>query len=123
MTAPIGAVGAAAAFPPLGAVGAVGATAGTAATTPATGAVAAANAAAAQSASGSFGQVLGNALSGVQNLQTNADHLAVQAATGNLNSVTNYMVAANQADVATQLTVAVRNNAVQAFQQIMNMQV
>ncbi|MST33649.1 flagellar hook-basal body complex protein FliE, partial [Acidimicrobiaceae bacterium USS-CC1] len=94
-----------------------------AATTPATGAVAAANAAAAQSASGSFGQVLGNALSGVQNLQTNADHLAVQAATGNLNSVTNYMVAANQADVATQLTVAVRNNAVQAFQQIMNMQV
>jgi flagellar hook-basal body complex protein FliE len=96
------------------------ATAPTAATT-ATSAVADANGAAAQSSSGGFGSVLSQALSSVQGAQSNADQLAVGAATGNLNDVTNYMVAAEQANVSTQLTVAVRNNAVQAFQQIMAM--
>ena len=66
--------------------------------------------------------MLGNALDSVQSTQANADNLATQAATGGLTNVTDYMVAAEQANIQTQLTSAVRNNALQAFQQIMGMQ-
>jgi flagellar hook-basal body complex protein FliE len=70
----------------------------------------------------SFANVLGNALDSVQSAQTNADNLATQAATGSLTNVSDYMVAAEEANIQTQLTSAVRNNALQAFQQIMGMQ-
>lgn len=69
-----------------------------------------------------FANVLGDALSSVQASDASADNLATQAATGSLTNVSDYMVAANEADVQTQLTVAVRNSALQAFQQIMGMQ-
>ena len=64
----------------------------------------------------------GNALDSVQAAQANADNLANQAATGTLTNVSDYMVAAEQANIQTQLTAAVRSNALQAFQQIMGMQ-
>ena len=70
----------------------------------------------------SFANVLGNAVDGVQSVQANADNLATQAATGSLTNVSDYMVAAEEANIQTQLTAAVRNNALQAFQQIMGMQ-
>lgn len=69
-----------------------------------------------------FAAVLGNAIDGVQAAQANADNLATQAATGSLTNVADYMVAAEDANIQTQLTAAVRNNALQAFQQIMGMQ-
>ena len=69
----------------------------------------------------SFGQTLVKALDGLQGAQTKADGLAVQAATGDLTNVHDYMIAATEASLATQLTVAVRNKAVDAFNQIMNM--
>ena len=47
----------------------------------------------------------------------------MQMATGQLTDIQDYMIAANKAEIATQLTVAVRNKAVEAFNQIMNMQV
>ncbi|HEV7688451.1 MAG TPA: flagellar hook-basal body complex protein FliE [Acidimicrobiia bacterium] len=68
-----------------------------------------------------FGQALTKALDGLQGAQTKADHLAVGAATGDLTNVHDYMIAATEASLATQLTVAVRNKAVEAFNQIMNM--
>jgi flagellar hook-basal body complex protein FliE len=71
----------------------------------------------------SFANILGNAIDGVQSSQANADNLATQAATGSLTNVSDYMVAAEEANIQTQLTAAVRNNALQAFQQIMGMQV
>ena len=71
----------------------------------------------------SFGQTLTNALDGLQASQTKADTLAVQAATGDLTNVHDYMIAATEASLATQLTVAVRNKAVESFNQIMNMAV
>ena len=43
------------------------------------------------------------------------------AATGDLDSLTSYVVAATEAQLATQITVAVRNKAVDAFNQIMGM--
>jgi flagellar hook-basal body complex protein FliE len=76
----------------------------------------------ASGAAGGFANVLGNALSSVQSSDAAANSLATQAATGGLTNVSDYMVAANEADLQTQLTVAVRNNALQAFQQIMGMQ-
>ena len=70
----------------------------------------------------SFASVLGNALDGVQSTQAAADSMATQAATGSLTNVADYMVTAEEANIQTQLTAAVRNNALQAFQQIMGMQ-
>lgn len=88
------------------------------------GATDAANAAtAAGGASNDFGNAIVNALDKLQGTQNNADQLAVQASTGNLTDVTDYLIAANQAQVQTQLTTAVRDKAVDAFQSIMGMQV
>jgi flagellar hook-basal body complex protein FliE len=69
-----------------------------------------------------FAAALTDGLQNVQALQGNADTLAVQAATGDLTDVHDYMLAATQARVATELTVAVRNKAVEAFTEIMRMQ-
>jgi flagellar hook-basal body complex protein FliE len=74
-------------------------------------------------ASGDFGNVVVNALQGVQDTQNNANTMAVQAATGDLTDVHNYTIAATEASLQTELTVAVRDRAVQAFNQIMAMQV
>jgi flagellar hook-basal body complex protein FliE len=70
----------------------------------------------------SFASMLGNAVDGLQAVDTNADSLATQAATGSLTNVADYMTAADEANIQTQLTSAVRNNALQAFQSIMGMQ-
>ena len=71
----------------------------------------------------SFGNVVTNALQGVQNTQDAANSLAVQAATGDLTDVHNYTIAATEASLQTELTVAVRDRAVEAFNQIMAMQI
>ncbi len=70
-----------------------------------------------------FGDILGSSLENVDQLQKNADGLAVKAATGDLNDVADYMVSATEASLATDLTVAVRNKAVDAFNEIMRMQI
>jgi flagellar hook-basal body complex protein FliE len=70
-----------------------------------------------------FGDSLTNALDNLQETQTKADDLSMQVATGKLTNIHDYMIAANQAEIATQLTVAVRNKAVEAFNQVMNMSV
>jgi len=100
----------------IGWIGEIGA-AGTA------GGTVAAGAAGAVSGTQGFGQSLVKALDGLQGAQAKADGLAVQAATGDLTNVHDYMIAATEASLATELTVAVRNKAVEAFNQIMNMAV
>jgi len=70
-----------------------------------------------------FSNALSGGLDNLQQLQSTADTLAVQAATGNLTNVHDYMIAATKASVATDLTVAVRNKAVEAFNEILRMQV
>lgn len=99
---------------PIGGVGAVGGAA------PVTGTRAAGSAGA---ASESFGSSVSRALEELDRLHGQADQMATQAATGDLESVTDYLVAATEAQLATQVTVAVRNRAVEAFNDIMRMQV
>jgi len=105
MTAAIGAISAIA---PIGAAGSVSA---------------AAPAAAAGASSGaSFAAELGRGLDAVQGAQTNADSLAVQAATGTLTDPAQYTIAATQATLMTQMATTLENKAVTAFNTIMGMQ-
>lgn len=71
----------------------------------------------------SFGDVLTSQLDRLSAAQTNADQLALQAATGDLQAVQDYTIAATEAQLLTQLTVAIRNKAIDAFNEIMRMQV
>lgn len=70
-----------------------------------------------------FASALAHGLESLQAAQSKADGLAVQAATGDLTDVHDYMIAATEASLATDLTVAVRNKAVEAFTEIMRMPV
>lgn len=69
-----------------------------------------------------FGAMVAQGLQRLQQVQDTADDLAVQAATGRLTDVHDYMIAATEASLATSLTVAVRNKALDAFNEIMRMQ-
>jgi flagellar hook-basal body complex protein FliE len=71
----------------------------------------------------SFGNMVSNGLENLQQTQGTADGLAKQAATGDLTDLHDYMIASTQASLTTELTVAVRNRAVESFQEIMRMQV
>jgi flagellar hook-basal body complex protein FliE len=125
ITAIAGAAASLPTVPTLPATGQVGWTggAGAAGAGGAAGADVATGAAGAVAGAPHFGQSLVKALDGLQGAQTKADGLAVQAATGDLTNVHDYMIAATELSLATELTVAVRNTAVEAFNQIMNMPV
>jgi flagellar hook-basal body complex protein FliE len=70
----------------------------------------------------SFTSMLSRGLESVQASQAKADNLAVQVADGTLKDPAQYTMAANEASLGLQLTLAVRNKAVEAFQEIMRMQ-
>lgn len=72
---------------------------------------------------GGFAATLVSSLEQVQQLHATSSGLAVQAATGDLTDVHDYTIASTQAKVATEVTVAVRNKALEAFNEIMRMQV
>lgn len=65
---------------------------------------------------------LAGAIDSLQAAQSRSDALAVRAVTGDLDDVHDYTIASTQAAVALELTVAVRNKAVEAFTEIMRMQ-
>jgi flagellar hook-basal body complex protein FliE len=69
-----------------------------------------------------FASVLAKGLQNVQASQTKADNLAVQVANGTLADPAQYTMAATEASLGLQLTTAIRNKAVEAFQEIMRMQ-
>ncbi len=72
---------------------------------------------------GNVGNVFSQALDALQGTQSSADSLAQAAATGNLTDIHNYTIAATEAQLTTEITVAVRDRAVESFNQIMGMQV
>lgn len=69
-----------------------------------------------------FSNLLADKIGELGQLHQTSDTLAVKAVTGDLTDIHDYTIAANQAATATQLTVAVRNKAVEAFTEIMRMQ-
>lgn len=72
---------------------------------------------------GGFGSAVNQALDNLVATQQRSSEAARAAATGELQSVTEYMVAASEAQLATQITTAVRNRALEAFNDIMRMQI
>lgn len=90
--------------------------------TPAVGGVSATGGTAAADGAG-FGKALAQGMEQLNSLQQASDTASVQAVTGQLTDVHDYTIAANEAALATQLTVAVRNKAVEAFTEIMRMPV
>src|SRR3954462_2677719 len=70
-----------------------------------------------------FGNPVLAGLERLEGVQKQSDALAVKAASGDLQSIHDYTIAATQAQVTTQVTVAVRNKAIEAFNEIMRMPV
>ena len=68
-----------------------------------------------------FAGKVAQAMDDLQAVHTTADKTAQLAATGQLTDPSEYMIAATQASLATELTVAVRNKAVESFNSIMSM--
>lgn len=98
------------AIPPIGAVGNVGLTQ--------------LNPTAASSATaGTDGSSFAKALDAASNLGVQADSLASQVATGQLPNIQAFTSAAAKAELAVDLAVAVRNRAIDAYQEIMRMSV
>jgi flagellar hook-basal body complex protein FliE len=67
--------------------------------------------------------VFAEGLKQVQSLENNADVTAAKLATGELTDVHEFTTAAAKAQLGISLTAALRNKAVEAYQEIMRMQV
>ena len=87
----------------------------------ATGGVAAGSAT--QAPANGFGDTIANALEAVSEAEFNADALATDVALGGDTSVQELMVAMTKASLSVDLLVQVRNKAVEAYQEIMRMQI
>ena len=70
-----------------------------------------------------FAQAVNQALDTVSGLENGVNHASRLAATGDLGSVSDYMIAASEAQLATEITVAIRDRAIAAFNDIMTMQI
>ncbi|MEQ1877262.1 MAG: flagellar hook-basal body complex protein FliE [Bdellovibrionia bacterium] len=71
----------------------------------------------------SFADTLKGAIQSVDQLQKESDIKMQQLATGQNNNIHETMIAAEKADIALRLMVQVRNKIVEAYQEIMRMQV
>jgi flagellar hook-basal body complex protein FliE len=71
----------------------------------------------------SFATVLADSLAQVNELQANADHAITQLATGQPVSLHDTMIAMEQADVSFRMMMQVRNKIIEAYQEIMRIQV
>ena len=71
----------------------------------------------------SFKDMLTEAIGEVQRLQSEADTTVRQLVAGEISDVTETMVAVEKADIAFQTMMVVRNKMVQAYEEIMRMQV
>ncbi|MDQ1293679.1 MAG: flagellar hook-basal body complex protein FliE [Actinomycetota bacterium] len=78
--------------------------------------------AAASVRSADFADAVGRGLEEVSQLDQTAKGKAVEAATGDLTEIHDYVIAATEAQTATELTTTVRNKALEAFNEIMRMQ-
>lgn len=75
-----------------------------------------------QPAGTDFGKFLQDALSQVNDLQLNADTASLQLATGKVQDLSTAMVALEKANLSLSMTVSVRDKVIDAYNQIMRMQ-
>ena len=68
-----------------------------------------------------FAAILTSQVDALDAVQGNADALALQAATGDLQDAHDYMIASSEARLATDTVVTLKNSAVAAFTEIMRM--
>ena len=106
MTSPIGGIGSIGSITGLSGIGELSGSGNDAATGP----------------NSDFAGLLSNSLKNVQELQNKSNELAVKVADGTLQDPAQYTMASTEAGLALDLTMAVRNKAVEAFQEIMRMQ-
>lgn len=71
----------------------------------------------------SFGEFLTDALNNVNDLQNEARQASMNLAAGKIQDISEVTIAAEKATVALQLTMQVRNKVVEAYQEVMRMQV
>lgn len=70
-----------------------------------------------------FGEYLKDALGNVNQLELESEKMNAALAAGQVEDISQVVIAAEKADMALQLTLSVRNKAVEAYQEIMRMQV
>ena len=71
----------------------------------------------------SFAGVLGQALAGLDGLQAAADTASQQLASGQASDIATAVVAAEKANLGLSLAVQIRNQALSAYQQLMQLQI
>ncbi len=71
----------------------------------------------------SFGDTLEQAIGKVNHLQKTADKEMQALATGEKTNISEVMIAAEKADIALKLMMSVRNKVIDAYQEVMKMQV
>lgn len=71
----------------------------------------------------SFKEMLAKALDTVNDLQINADRMAQKVATGEVNDVHEVLMAVEEVSLGLQLTMQIRNKIIEAYQEIMRMQI
>ncbi len=70
-----------------------------------------------------FGQILADSLDEVNRLQLDAQQASLDLAAGKIQDVSEVVIATEKATIALQLTMQVRNKVVEAYQEMMRMQV
>lgn len=76
-----------------------------------------------QAGQSSFSDTLKSAIGEVNRLQLDADKKMEDLATGRAKSIPDVMIATEKADIALKLMVQVRNKIIEAYQEVMKMQV
>lgn len=71
----------------------------------------------------SFGEILAASLNKVDELQKQSEAAKIQFLTGQAPDIHTVMIAGEKANLALQLTVQIRNKVIEAYQEIMRMQV
>lgn len=71
----------------------------------------------------SFGETMKNAVSGVSDLETNANQLATKLAAGDAVEIHQAMIEMQKASTALQFTIQVRNKIIDAYHEVMRMSV
>lgn len=96
---------------------------GTGVTSPGMGATSPVTSLTSRRAADGFGETLGRAMAGVNALQLDADTAAVSLASGQSVDTAKTLVTIEKANIAFQFAMQVRNKLLEAYQEVMRMQV